>query len=827
MFAGVRLQFGPIDSHMPELDQARLVAQPQSLGEQLRQTLQMRLPKAGDRIVIGVLVRRQVPERYVFMGRSFDLPRTNHSPAVTVQQHPHHHRRVVGRHSSSILTSVDRHDLGQVQFVGYLGDEARQMILRQPVLQRRREKEYLVQVAGAEALSHTTSVPDSGTFAHGNVPVCPRPNRQAESISDRLLVAGGAAGQNPPAASRLQPNLAGNIERPLRYTPDRQEFVIENGGEFFNRPLYGGNTAFRADAGDQPEFSLYLPGHGGNLRFGIKTTAGAKWLHETARITARYRPGTMLYEVRDPLLGPNAVLRIHAIALHQTDGLAVLIQTDGIAAPLELVAAYGGLSGKRGARDGDIGTEAVPIGEYFQLKPESCQDNSFTLGAGSSGAFTLRAKAATIAGLMPPGAALATADARQWNSVEALLASVNRTAPPPLPGIVARIAISPAASAPLYFALQRISDSAGPAVAEELATYRDVTADGPAVDRRTAAILLAATYGAADLPRIFAEAEEHLRALRGQIVVETPDPFINAAAAALNVATDAVWDAPQGAIMHGAIAWRSRLLGWRGPYAPDALGWHDRARRHFTYWATRQNTSPIPEKLPPPDEASNLARNEAALHSNGDMSNSHYDMNTVFIDALFRHLRWTGDLEFARRMWPVIERHLAWERRLFRREYGPEKLPLYEAYAVIWASDDLGYNGGGATHSSAYNYDHNLQAARLARLLGQNPAPYEKEAALIARAMREFLWMPDRGMFAEYRDYLGLQRLPPSAALWSFYHTMDAGLVSAAEANRMAGYVDSSIPHFPVRGPGVPTDDTYRVLATRDWMPYRDRKSVV
>ena len=638
-----------------------------------------------------------------------------------------------------------------------------------------------------------------------------------------LLLAGcGAAfGQGAAFGPGVpRPNLLDNIDRPLRYTPDGQDFVIENGGEFFNRPLYGGNTAFRADAGDQPEFSLYLPGHGGNLRFGIKTTAGAKWLHETARITARYRPGTMLYEVRDPLLGPNAVLRIHAIALHQTDGLAVLIQTDGIAAPLELVAAYGGLSGNRGARDGDIGTEAVPIGEYFQLKPESCQDNSFTLGAGSSGAFTLRAKAATIAGLMPPGAALATADARQWNSVEALLASVNRTAAPPLPVIVARIAISPAASAPLYFALQRISDSAGPAVAEELATYRDVTADGPGVDRRTAAIPLAATYGAADLPRIFAEAEEHFRALRGQIVVETPDPFINAAAAALNVATDAVWDAPQGAIMHGAIAWRSRLLGWRGPYALDALGWHDRARRHFTYWATRQNTSPIPEKLPPPDEASNLARNEAALHSNGDMSNSHYDMNTVFIDALFRHLRWTGDLEFARRMWPVIERHLAWERRLFRREYGPEKLPLYEAYAVIWASDDLGYNGGGATHSSAYNYDHNLQAARLARLLGQNPAPYEKEAALIARAMREFLWMPDRGMFAEYRDYLGLQRLHPSAALWSFYHTMDAGLVSAAEANRMAGYVDSSIPHFPVRGPGVPTDDTYRVLATSDWMPY-------
>src|ERR1019366_2940012 len=336
----------------------------------------------------------------------------------------------------------------------------------------------------------------------------------------------------------------------------------------------------------------------------------------------------------------------------------------------------------------------------------------------------------------------------------------------------------------------------------------------PGLDRMAPEIPLAPPYRTGDLPRIFAEAEEHFRALRAQLAVETPGPFINAAVAALNVGVDAVWDESQGAVMHGAVAWRTKLLGWRGPYAPDALGWHDRARRHLAYWATRQNTDPIPERLPPPDEASNLARSEAALHSNGDISNSHYDMNTVYIDALFRHLHWTGDLEFARKVWPVIERHLAWERRLFRREYGPEKLPLYEAYAVIWASDDLGYNGGGTTHASAYNYYHNTQAAQLAKLLGKDPAPYAKEAGLIARAMRELLWMPDRGMFAEFKDYLGLQRIHPSAALWSFYHTMDAGLVSPSEALRMADYVNSYMPHIPVAGKGVPTDDAYSMLPT-------------
>lgn len=66
------------------------------------------------------------------------------------------------------------------------------------------------------------------------------------------------------------PNFADRIERPLRYRPEGTDFVIENGTEFFNRPLYGNHTAFRVDAGDKPEFSLYLPGRDGNLRLAVR-----------------------------------------------------------------------------------------------------------------------------------------------------------------------------------------------------------------------------------------------------------------------------------------------------------------------------------------------------------------------------------------------------------------------------------------------------------------------------------------------------------------------------------------------------------------------------
>ena len=625
-----------------------------------------------------------------------------------------------------------------------------------------------------------------------------------------ILAGNGALDAQAPAASRLWPNLAGNIERPLRYRPDKDDFVIENGTEFFNRPLYGGNTAFRVDGGDKPEFVLYLPGRGGNLRLALRSATAVKWLHDAAQINTRYRPGELLYEIRDPLLGSDGVLRLAALAWHQTEGLVIRVEASGLAPGLELVWVYGGANGQRGRRDGDIGTENVPIGAWFQLQPGFCRDQTYEIAAGT---FTLHAKPATITGLVPAGTELALADAAKWNDLPALLASASKT--PPAEAVV--IGRSPLVNGqPLLLSLQRMATDAPSA--DELDIYKEVSTDRSGLNRSPVKLPLAPVFAMADLPRLFAESEAHFAALRAHVAVETPDAYLNAAMGALNVAADAVWDEPQQAIMHGAIAWRTRLLGWRGPYALDALGWPERARAHFTYWAGRQNIDPIPAKLPLPDEKTNLARNEAALHSNGDLSSSHYDMNLVYIDALFRHLRWTGDVEFAEKMWPVIERHLAWERRLFRREFGPEKLPLYEAYAAIWASDDLQYSGGGTAHASAYNYWHNRMAAQLAPLVGADPAPYTREAGLIARAMRELLWT--EGHFAECKDLLGNQLVHPSEALWTFYHTMDSGMPTPLEAAQMVQHLAWQIPRLPVRGPGVPADADYHVLATSDWMPY-------
>ena len=611
--------------------------------------------------------------------------------------------------------------------------------------------------------------------------------------------------------SGVHPNLVGQIDRPLRYHPENGDLVIENGPEFFNRSLYGGNTAFRVDGGDRPEFVMYLPGRGGNLRLGIKIGSTAMWLKDASRIVTRYRPGELIYTAQDPAFGAKAVVTVEVLAYANTEGMIVRAEANNIARGAELIWAYGGVNGQRGSRDGDIGTERVPISQYFQFQPEFADDNAIIFGPEG---FTLKSSHAHIVGVTPVGAQERVGDAEKWNDLPSLL--TESAVVPRRVVVVGHAAFSQGHS--LLLSLQRIDD--GSTAPPDLNTYQEVTTrkTGSPTQSKTTSLLPA--FSRAGLPAEFALTEKHFDDLRSKVRVQTPDPYLDAAMGALNVAADALWDTDQHAIMHGAIAWRTKLLGWRGPYSLDDLGWHDRARENFKTWIPNQNTDPISLHLPPPDPKANLARDESGLHSNGDLSGSHYDMNMVFIDALFRHLLWTGDKAFAREAWPVIVRHLAWERRLFRREYGPDKLPLYEAYATTWASDDLYYNGGGCAYASAYNVYANRMAARIAALAGQDPMPYKEEADNIEKAMHTLLWLPDRGTFAEYKDLLGNQLLHTDYGLWNFYHTVDEEAVTPRESWQMGADLLTHLRPIPVEGPGVPADAPYHVLSETDWMPY-------
>src|SRR5436853_2427498 len=88
-------------------------------------------------------------------------------------------------------------------------------------------------------------------------------------------------------SSFAQNNLWHGIQREIHYKPDGKDFLLVNGHKRFNRALYGGNTAFRVEAGDLPEFALYLPGMGGNLKFGLIKNDRSKWLIDVNKIETK------------------------------------------------------------------------------------------------------------------------------------------------------------------------------------------------------------------------------------------------------------------------------------------------------------------------------------------------------------------------------------------------------------------------------------------------------------------------------------------------------------------------------------------------------------
>jgi hypothetical protein len=565
-------------------------------------------------------------------------------------------------------------------------------------------------------------------------------------------------------------------------------FVIQQGERRFNRALYGGNSGFRVETGDLPEFALYLPRMGGTMRLGLRAAQGDTWLIEADQITARYHPGHMSYVIQDSLLGAGKLV-LEVLALHQAEGMVLRMKAIDTDPAVRICWMYGAASDARFHREGDIGADPESV---FYLTPDKCVGNTYTVQDGS---FRLTYETQDrrhpapkqLRGLFPPGSPVHVVDAAEQRSPGTLLAS-GATETPALAGTLS------AQSEWQYLMVYRPEEE-GLDVAYSQA---------------------AAMFQRADWDRL---------KLAHRVMLRTPDSLINPLGAVLGIAADAIWENP--AYLHGAIAWRQPLPGWRGAYVADQLGWHDRGRTHLRAYAASQLTEP-PSGPVTPDTSRQGARQReeigTAIFTEGYISRypdgknlraHHYDMNQVYIDELLRHIDWTGDLDFVREMWPVLERHLAWEKRNFDTDGDA----LYDAYCSFWASDAVQYSGGGVVHASAYHAFANRRVAALAELIGHDPTPYQQEAERIQSALDRELWLPAQGCYAEFKDLLGRQQLHPSPGLWSIYHPIDAQVPDPFQAYQMLQYVDHQIPHLPVRAHGLPKD-AYYTLSTTNWLPY-------
>lgn len=563
---------------------------------------------------------------------------------------------------------------------------------------------------------------------------------------------------------------------PFRYHPDGSDIVIVNGRNRFNRPLYGSNTAFFVYAGDLPEILLALPGKGGTLRLGMAVGKVSKWFSDAKEIVARYRAGAMRYQIQDPLLGPGTIA-MDVVPLQGAEGAVIQIDLSGDASPVELVWTFGGASGYKGLGHAFDTCRYVPENAVL-LKSEDCEQNAFKM---MKAGFELRAPchgSRPITGIVPPGSVQEIANAEALKSPQSLWESSAGQRP-----IMAGRRTLQAGEI-VYFGLERPSEKK---------------------------VVLDPTQ----LPAAFAAAEARRAGTAQRVRVVTPDPYLNAAVAAICAAAEGLWDPPT--YVHGGAAWHHPYLGWRGAYIGSEFGWHDRARSHFRAFAKVQFKEPATAK-PHADPARNLARQamDSVLYSRGYLpvyprpnARESYDMQQVYADQLLWHLLWTGDIEFAREMWPVLVDHLGWEKRCF----DPDDDGLYENFANTLISDAHHYSGSPCTQASAYNYRALRLMARLAKLLGHDPEPFQRKADKTLSAMNRVLWMSELGWYAEYRDLLGLKRLHPSAELPSIYHPIDSDVPDMFQAYQMLRYVDTAIEHVPVEGDSA-------VLWASNWTPY-------
>jgi len=576
--------------------------------------------------------------------------------------------------------------------------------------------------------------------------------------------------------------------RKIHYAPDDNSFVLKNGTRKFNRALYGSNTGFRVETGDLPEFAMYMPGMGGNLKLGLINGNENKWITEASKIETRYVLGIMKYEIQDSVLGTGKLF-LDVVALKEKEGFIVKVYGKNTSKNTSLIWAFGGATGKKFSRDGDIGADPESV---FYLQPQYCTNNTYTLknqsfllqyGSESNKEKTGNNKKLT--GFFPESK-INVANANNQKSPLELFNSTGEL----LPVISGKInSIEERAKYFLFLA----EDS------RENFTQKSIAA-------------------------LYEKSVQQTQILANRVKVLTPDPYINTLGAALAIAADGIWESP--AYLHGAIAWRMYLNAWRGAYTADPLGWHDRAKTHFTSYSNSQVTTP--ESGPVVfDEEKNLARQKeemgTSMFSSGYISRSpnkntvahHYDMNLVFIDQMLRHFKWTGDVAFMKEMWPVIQRHLNWE----KRNFDADNDGLYDAYASIWASDALQYSGGGVIHSSAYNYYANKTFAEVAKIINNEAEPFSKEASKILKASNDQLWVPKKGIFAEYKDALGNRLLHDTPGIWSIYHTIDSELSNPFESYQMLHYVDKQIPHIPISAEGLDKKDLY-VISTTNWQPY-------
>ena len=487
----------------------------------------------------------------------------------------------------------------------------------------------------------------------------------------------------------------------MRYTAEGREIVGRNRTCFNNRPLYcNPGTEGVALAGDRPMVRLLAKSLVcGGFYAAIVRGGQGKWFHEYAEVESRYRCGRMTWHIADTGL-PNVRVTIETAPLKDVAGFALKLNASGLQAGDRLVWAFGGAMNEENSRwcwdpimcgNPNINKRGPPKPELkWSMVADWCRGNRIRI---DDQVFRLSATAdaarATI-GKSDRAGRLHAADASAFASPAVLAAA----AADKLPMVCGVMDLKPGRDE-IFWALEAAPIQAGTETLQVIApakAFRDAVA--------------------------YLESIERVR-------VDTPDPRLDAAVAAVCHPIDAACDRNPFIFRHGCMAYSIQFLGWRVICGSTACGWHERVKGNAAYYVAHQVKEDHVRLQPQPDVTKRRCHEgpQSRFYGRGRIANSPslYDTQSQFFDQTIRDWRRRPIPSWRKSSAPALELQLEWARERF----DPDDDGLYESYINTLPTDSVWYNGGGSVEESAYAYYGHLAARDMARRAGApRPPPH-------------------------------------------------------------------------------------------------------
>jgi hypothetical protein len=574
-------------------------------------------------------------------------------------------------------------------------------------------------------------------------------NRHGEVASDEcdltVVTVPDLANFVPPAGENTRYHAQGNA------------VIGFNQGRFFNRPHYTNNTNAFILTGDKPmvKFASGVTVHG-HFLVGIKRGSTTKWLHDFSKIAAAFQPAHTTWMAADPAF-PGLGIRLQVLTLGDTTAFAARATATGARDGDQLVWAYGGANQPGGNLNWSI--DPYPVGEAELLKksfdPATARGNIADANQGTlAGSFMVALSGGDGHRTFgrASGGTLAVADATDWQSPASLAASKAKEHPM----VVGTIPLSNKPTAHWSF------------------TRHDKTPDKLSADTDPQALFAKGLFRSADLA--------------SRLVLDTPDPRVNAAAAMAVAGVDGMWYGNK--FVHGSMSWNAPYLGWRTTIGGTMLGWPDRVKTSVDTYLATQITG------------SNKTSGEAmGVHHGRDYlltkpgANSRfygkgyvvgdqtfYEMQTQYFDQILQDWRWrlTDDPAHEAKLRKGVELHL--ER--FQECYDPDDNGTYESVINTWPTDCIWFNGGGCADATAYAYRAHEFARDLAKRAGDDASAARHQTRLekIKAGFFKELWVNEAGHPGLFREQGGHKRLVNNPWLYSHCIPIEAGMLTFEQA---------------------------------------------